>query len=95
MYFVLRVDPYLFIYFVRRMFPIFLLFFPLCQVQKVKSALERVVLAPWRRGPVGTFNNHLEVSTSPAVFFCFSKGMFTLLKTRVNGARYRSPEGSL
>ena len=28
-------------------------------------------------------------------FFVFEKRMFALLKTRVNGARYRSQEGSL
>ena len=34
------------------MFLTFLFLFPLCSVQKVKSALQHVVLAPWRSGPV-------------------------------------------
>ena len=33
-------------------------------------------------------------SIPPAIIFVFEKAMFVLLKTRVNGARYRSPEGS-
>ena len=78
------------------MFTIFLFFFPLCYVQKVKNALQHVVLAPWRNVPVGTFYNPLEVSSSPpAIFLFLEKKMFALLKICVNGARYRSPEGSL
>ena len=42
-------------------------------IQKVKSALQHVVLAPWRSGPVGTFySSSLEVSSNPPVFL-FSK----------------------
>ena len=53
---------------------IFLLFFPLCQVQEVKSALQHVVvLAPWRSGPQRTFYNALQVSSNPAAFFFLKK----------------------
>ena len=53
------------------------------------------ILAPWRSGPVGTFYNLLEVSSSPPTFFCIEEGMLALLKPCVSGARCRSPEGSL
>ena len=36
----------------RGMFPIYFILFPLCHVQKVKSALQHAVLAPRRSGPV-------------------------------------------
>ena len=49
----------------------FLFFFPLGQVQKVKSASHHVVLAPWRSGPVGMFYNPLESEFKPPCFFCF------------------------
>ena len=43
-------------------------------VQKVKSALQHIVLAPWRGGPVGTLQNPLEVRSIPlAIIFCFWK----------------------
>ena len=49
-------------------------------VQKVKSALQHIVLAPWRSGPVGTtFYNPVEVSSVPSAFLIvFEKEMFAL-----------------
>ena len=58
-----------FCFFVQGMFPIFFVFFPLCKVQKVKSASSHVVLPPWRSGPVGTFDNPLAVSSNPPAYF--------------------------
>ena len=52
------------------------------------------IVALWT-SRLGTFYNPPEVSSSPLLFFVFEKEMLALLKTRVNGARYRSPEGSL
>ena len=44
------------------------------KVHKVKSAPHHVVEAPWRSGLIGTFNNPLEVSSSPSAFcFVFEK----------------------
>ena len=86
-----------FFFLVNRMFPIFFVFvFILLGKESQECVWACVVLSPGRSGPVGTFYNPVELSlTPPTLFFVFAKGISALLKTRVNGARYRSPEGSL
>ena len=87
-------------FFVQGMFPFLCLSFhsvrhrKLCQ--KCVAACITGTVA-YCSGRVGTFYNPLELSLSPPAFFVFvfEKGMFALLKTCVNGARCRLPEGSL
>ena len=57
---------------------------------KVVTSYSTGTMAQW---PGGNFYNHLDPLL--VYFFVFEKEMFPFLKTRVNGARYRSPEGSL
>ena len=65
--------------FIKGMVPIICVFLSPLKVQKVKSASNQVVLAPWRSDPVETFYSPLEVSSSPLLLFVlvFVKGMFT------------------
>ena len=93
--------------FCKRNVPHFLFFVPLGQVQKVKSALQHVVLAPWCNGPVQKVKSAVQHSTGTVARSVRSpkntceRSSLSLAKDlrkldgphrSVDGARCRSPE---